>query len=84
MRKMKPPFKVDGRIYKVRKNIIDDYLNKNENHTIILCGRVCKYDPKTKTYVWWQYDGHEVIKATGIWGTIKKYNEQGKAVIFSN
>lgn len=80
---MKPPFEVRGRIGYARKKLIDSYLKENEDHTIILCGRTCKYDTLTMTYTWWQYEGYEEIRAENIWETIKKYNEQGRAKVFS-
>lgn len=80
---MKPPFEVRGRIGYARKKLIDSYLKENEAHTIMLCGRVCKYEPATKTYTWWQYEGYETIRASEIWATIKKYGEQGRAKVFS-
>lgn len=81
---MKPPFKVNGRINYARKNVINSYLKNNEEHTIMLCGRVCRYDTISQTYTWWQYGGVEIIKAEDIWETVKKYNEQGRATIFSS
>ncbi|MBC1459352.1 hypothetical protein [Listeria newyorkensis] len=73
---LKAPWEIQGQVWKIRKKHLTVLTKHNLFHSMILSGRICNYDTKTKTYTHWQYDGYEVIEASDIWEYVKKVDKE--------